>query len=139
MTSPRKAQLRDFFDTVWNAGDEVAVDRHLAETYVIHHDPHDPWHGLTLDRATFKARLRQARAPFPDQRFEILRMTREADAIAVAWTWRGTHTGEMAGMPPTGKVIIMTGITFYDFEENRIAGHWQEVDRLGVWRQLAGG
>lgn len=137
-SSSRKARLALFLDTVWNRGDEDAADGFLADRYVIRHDPGDPWHGQTLDASLFKARLRQSRAPFPDQRFHVLRMVEEGDTVAVAWTWQGTHSGEMAGFPASGRVVTMTGTTLYDFEGDRLTGHWQEVDRLGVFRQLAG-
>ena len=44
----------------------------------------------------------------------------------------------MAGFPPTGRVLRMSGITIYYFDGGgRLTGHWQMVDRLGVFQQLA--
>lgn len=139
MIISRKRRLADFLEQVWNLGDEAAVARYVADRYTLRHDPGDPWHGQTLDHAGFRARLRASRAPFPDQRFTVVRMSAEDDTVAVAWTWRGTQAGEVAGFAPSGRVITMTGLTLYDFDAgDRLTGHWQEVDRLGVFRQLAG-
>ena len=139
MSALRKTRLTDFFEQVWNQGDETVVPDYLAPQYTVRHDPGDPWHGETLDQAGFCARLRAGSAPFPDQRFVIQRMMAEGDTVAVAWTWRGTHAGNVGGFAPTGRVICMTGMTLYDFDaRDRLTGHWQEVDRLGVFRQLAG-
>jgi len=138
MKSSRKIRLQTFFDQAWNLGYEVTVPRFVADSYVIHHDPHDPWHGMTLDHAAYCSRLRQSRAPFSDQAFTVRRMVEEADTIAVAWTWRGTQQAPIGDYASLGRVIAMTGITFYDFApDDRLAGHWQEVDRLGVYGQLA--
>jgi predicted ester cyclase len=54
----------------------------------------------------------------------------------MTWLWTGTHLGEIAGFPATGKQIKMSGATVYYFEEERISGHWQITDRLGVFQQL---
>src|SRR6516225_4620047 len=40
--------LANFMESVWNQGDAAAVDRFLADQYVIHSDPGDPWEGATL-------------------------------------------------------------------------------------------
>jgi hypothetical protein len=42
--------LADFMELVWNQGDTKAVDGLVADEYVIHSDPADPWEGLTLSR-----------------------------------------------------------------------------------------
>jgi steroid delta-isomerase-like uncharacterized protein len=131
--------LESFLEEVWNQGDEAAVDRYLAPAYTIQHDPHDPWHGKTLSRDEFKHRLRTSRDPFPDQRFTVVHSAAERDRVAVCWTWAATHKGDIPGMPATGRAIAMTGITFYFFDaEDRLSGHWQAVDRLGVMMQLRG-
>lgn len=128
-----------FLEEVWNAGDAAAVDRYLAPSYSVQHDPGDPWHGKTLSREEFKHRLRTSRAPFPDQRFTVIHSAEEGDRVAVAWTWEATHKGDIPGFPATGRRIAMSGITFYFFDsEDRLTGHWQAVDRLGVMMQLRG-
>jgi steroid delta-isomerase-like uncharacterized protein len=133
----REAILRHFLQDVWNEGRIEACDRYIAESYTIRHDPGDPWNGQTLDLAGFKDRLRVSRAPFPDQRFDVQTMIAEGDAIAVTWRWAATHLGDLPGFPATGKPLQMSGITVYDFDTaDRLSGHWQIADRLGVYQQL---
>ena len=55
--SDNREILRDFIERVWNGGDVEAVAEFLAPAYTIHSDPGDPWHGRTLDHATFVRRL----------------------------------------------------------------------------------
>jgi steroid delta-isomerase-like uncharacterized protein len=136
INSPRKQLLVEFFREVWNAGDVEACRRYLAPSYTIRHDPGDPWEGQTLDCGGFEDRLRISRAPFPDQCFEIAGLVEEQDAIAVSWTWHATHLGDLPGFPATGTRITMSGMTSYSFENGRLSGHWQVVDRLSVFQQL---
>jgi predicted ester cyclase len=134
----RKKLLTAFIEEVWSLGRIEACDDFIGETYTVRHDPGDPWDGQTLSRDGFKERVRLSRRPLPDQRFTLVSMLEEAGAIAIAWTWAATHTGEVAGFAPTGARLTMSGLTIYDFDpENRIRGHWQVVDRLGVYRQLS--
>jgi hypothetical protein len=104
----RKKLLVSFIEEVWSQGRIEACDDFIGETYTIRHDPGDPRDGLTLSRDAFKERVRTSRDPF------------------------------IAGFAATGARLTMSGLTLYDFDgENRIRGHWQVVDRLGVFQQLA--
>ena len=59
------------------------------------------------------------------------------DGVAVTWLWSGTHLGDLPGFPATGKTLRMSGATAYQFDNtDRISGHWQVTDRLGIFRQL---
>lgn len=132
----RKARLADFLKRIWDEGEADAVDAFIAQAYTIAHDPGDPWDGQTLTRDGFRQRLIQSRAPFPDQKFTVVAMIAEGDSVAVTWLWAATHQGDLPGFPATGKPIAMSGMTVYRFEGDRLAGHWQVCDRLGVYGQL---
>lgn len=134
----RKELLARFLDEVWSQGRIEHADRYVAPHYTLRHDPGDPWAGMTLDLEGYKDRVRRSRAPVPDQCFEVQEMFADDAAVVVSWLWHGTHQGEMAGFAPTGRVIRMSGMTIYYFDaEDRLTGHWQMVDRLGVFQQLA--
>jgi len=136
--SERKKLLALFLEEVWSQGRIEACDDFIGETYTVRHDPGDPWDGQTLSRNGFKQRVHLSREPLPDQRFTLVSMVEDGDSIAIAWTWAASHTGNVAGFAATGARLTMSGLTLYDFDgENRIRGHWQVVDRLGVFRQLA--
>lgn len=137
MKIDKKEILTNFLQKVWTDGSFDAVEQFLAPHYTIHHDPGDPWDGQTLDIAGYKDRLRQSRAPFPDQRFIIQEMLAEGDKVACAWHWTGTHLSDMPGSPASGKSVAISGLTIYFFDNGRITGHWQITDRLGVYQQLS--
>jgi steroid delta-isomerase-like uncharacterized protein len=128
--------LAEFIEEVWNLGHAEAAARFIAPTYTIHHDPGDPWDQRELDPAAFIERVRLSRAPFPDQRFDVRDMVAEGEKVLITWLWSGTHEGDLPGFPATGRRVTMSGATAYYFERGRITGHWQVVDRLGVYLQL---
>src|SRR5689334_1071578 len=111
--------LAEFMDAVWNRGDANAVDQFLAKEYTIHSDPGDPWDGATLSQAGFKERLAASRAPFPDLHFDIAEFVADGDRVAISWTMRGTQTGPLGPLPPTGRRIDVQGMTVYYFRDGR--------------------
>jgi predicted ester cyclase len=139
MTPPEAARVvRELHDIVWSAGDLSAVDRLVAEPYLIHSDPGDPWEGQALDRATYRERVMYSRTGFPDLRFILHDVIPTAQRVAVRWSAEGTHTGDLAGLPATGKRLWFAGQTIYDIVGDQVAGHWQVVDRLGFMQRLRG-
>ena len=136
MTNSSKALLREFIHDIWSEGRLDAVGKYLAPIYEIYHDPNDPWNGQKLDHEGFKNRVLLSRKPFPDQKFTIHDMIGEAEKIAVSWFWQGTHRSEIFGIAATGKIITMSGMTIYYFQNGKLAGHWQIADRASVFQQL---
>ena len=134
----QKEILTAFIEEVWNAGNADGADKYLAATYTIHHDPGDPWEHKALSLGEYKERVRVSCAPFPDQKFEIQELFDGENAVVMTWFWKGTHAGDFPGFPVTGRVIRMSGATVYYFDGERITGHWQITDRLGVYQQLSG-
>lgn len=135
-SSNAKEILTQFTREVWNEGDIEASDKYIAPRYTIHHDPGDPWDKKELDLAGYKERVRLLRGPFPDQNFSIQGLFADGNAVVMTWLWTATHKGDIPGFPASGKQIKMSGATVYYFDGNRLTGHWQITDRLGVYQQL---
>jgi steroid delta-isomerase-like uncharacterized protein len=127
--------VTDLYEQVWSQGDYGAIERLVAEHYVIHSDPGDPWEGQTLGHATYRERVDYSRRAFTDLRFSIHEMVGDNDRIAVRWSAAGTQTGDLPGVPATGKRLIFAGQTIYALEKGRLTGHWQVIDRLGFIRE----
>jgi predicted ester cyclase len=60
----------------------------------------------------------------------------EDDKVAVLYTWRGTHTGSLGGLPPTGRTVTATGAIVCRVADGRIVEQWDIDDRLDVMQQL---
>jgi len=135
--SQRKIRLRQFMRDIWDEGRVELCSVYIAPSYHVRHDPGDPWDGEILDLVGYERRLLASRAAFPDQKFALVGLLEDGGAIAVHWFWQACHSGEIGGFAATGKTIRMSGATVYTFDLlDRLTGHWQIADRLGVFQQL---
>ena len=51
-------------------------------------------------------------------------------------TMTGTHKGEYAGIPPTGKYVTWTGILIFRITDGKVVEAWANNDALGFFQQL---
>jgi steroid delta-isomerase-like uncharacterized protein len=129
--------IRRLYET-WSKDDFSELDSLIAEKYTIFSDPGDAWEGQTLDLSTYRNRLLYSRRAFPDLVFDVMQLIAERDRVAVIWKASGTHLGDLRGLPATGKRLGFSGQTFYLIQDEKAAGHWQVIDRLGFIQQLQG-
>ncbi len=73
---------------------------------------------------------------FPDFRSSIEELFAVGDKVIVRVIDRGTHEGEIMGIPATGKEIEMSIIAIFYFQEGKIVEVREEVDFLGLMQQL---
>ena len=73
---------------------------------------------------------------FPDGRITLEDQFAEADKVVSRWTFVGTHRGEFMGIAATGKRITGSGMAISRILGNQIVEEWEEVDFLGMMRQL---
>jgi steroid delta-isomerase-like uncharacterized protein len=76
------------------------------------------------------------RRGFPDVISTVEDLIAEGDKVVARWRSRATHQGDYMGIPPTGKEVEFTGISFYRIEEGKIAESWTVKDQLGLMRQI---
>ena len=64
----------------------------------------------------------------------------EGDKVLTRFRTRGTHQGELWGIPPTGKEVEITNMSMSRIEEGKMAEEWPApdrlADRLGMMQQL---
>jgi predicted ester cyclase len=60
----------------------------------------------------------------------------QGDRVASRWTARGTHVGDLAGIPPTGRQVTISGVTIARIESGKLVEAWTSWDRLGLLVQL---
>jgi len=127
-----EALSRRWAEAVWNRGDFGAIDELLAPDFVAHY-PGFP----TTDRASYKEWAEMEFRVFEDIRCTIDDLVAEEDRVALRWTWQGTHSGgDYLGIPPTGKRVTMSGMTFFRMKDGKIVEEWGVSDELGKLRLL---
>ena len=131
-----QANLKRYIEEVWNNGNLTLIDELVSTTYVIHHDPGDPWEGQTLDHEELKKRVLYSRNAFPDLHFAINEFVPGENKVAISWFLTGTHKGDLARVPASGQKIKISGMTIYYFDDDKISGHWQVIDQLAFLAQV---
>jgi steroid delta-isomerase-like uncharacterized protein len=131
--SANKEIVRHVVEGVWRDRNFAIVDDLVAEEYV-GHDPTQP--GPIRGRDGFKQFAAMYQSAFDDALVTIDDQVGEGDQVVTRWTGRGTHTGELMGIAPTGKEVTVSGITISRLEDGKIAEEWELMDALGMLVQL---
>ena len=76
------------------------------------------------------------RGAFPDQRNELIALHHSDDAVIVEFDLRGTHRGELYGVPPTGREFSCRCAAFFAFDDDRLVCERVYFDSLTIMRQL---
>lgn len=58
------------------------------------------------------------------------------DLVIVYWKYRGTHTGNLLGIPATNKKFDIAGIEIYKIADSKITDVWHVEDIAGMMAQL---
>ena len=127
-----KLIARRVFEEPWSGNFDV-IDEFVAPDYVGHDSAEpEPIRGPDGVRE-FIERYRSA---FGGARLTIDDQVAEGAKVATRWTASGTHTGEIAGIGPTGKDITVSGLTISRFAGGKIVEQWTTWDTLGMLIQL---
>lgn len=123
--------VRKYIDKVWNKGDLQALEELTAPFFSYQLGGQPP-----IDRAGMSQFLATTRLAFPDWGVEVLELVVQGELVAVRWRGTVTHGGPFHGIPPTGRRVHVSGINMYRIAEGKIAAEWEEMDSLGMLRQL---
>jgi predicted ester cyclase len=52
------------------------------------------------------------------------------------FVYRGTHTGELLGIPASGNRVEMRSIDIWRVEDGMFVEHWDELNLLEVFQQV---
>ena len=73
---------------------------------------------------------------FPDVTFELTSRFATGNKGGFEWVMRGTHRGDMPGMPAKGKHIEVRGASILEFADGKICRCSDYWDRATALRQL---
>jgi len=127
-----KAAFQAQLEEVWHQRNVDALDRYVTADTV----GHDPATGDTRGIEAGKKQIRGYLTAFPDLKFTIDEMFGEGNMLCARWHTSGTHQGELAGIPPTGRETSATGISIDRFEGDLVAESWTQWDNMGLMTQL---
>jgi steroid delta-isomerase-like uncharacterized protein len=133
MTDANKDVARRVIEEVYNEGRLTAADELVTADYILR-DPASP--EPLMGPEGLKRQAEGYRTAFPDMRLTIDDAIAEGDRVVNRWSARGTHQGELFGIPATGKQATVTGITISRVVDGRLAESWISWDTLGLMQQL---
>ena len=124
--------------------------QHLAETYLAMLNTHEP---DLVDRFVaedyrnhnaFVADGREANRQFwaafftglPDLSATMEDLVISGDRVVGRFVYRGTHTGELMGIPASGNPVEMRSIDFWRAEDGMFVEHWDELNLLEMFQQM---
>jgi len=123
--------IRRIFDDVINNGNLDAADELFTEDFV-DHGPMGEMHGVPA----FKEMVAMWRAAVPDVRCTVEGLFSEGEMAAWLVRVTGTHTGEMMGIPPTGRAIDLVSPNIGRMRDGRAAEHWADQSMFQFLQQI---
>jgi len=132
--SENAATMRRFIEEVWNKGNLDVADE------VFHPEATSP-DAPTLPKGGAGVRILASmfRKAMPDYHMDILQLLADGDRVLARFTQSGTQTGELMGMPPSGKKATWGEIGILRFAGGQVVESWYDVDMLGMMQQLGVG
>ena len=126
-----KSLVRGFNES-FNAGDLDGAVAVFAPNAVIHNSGAS----APLNGDGFKQFGGVFLTAFPGGTLNIDDLIVDGDKVVSRVTYRGTHTGDMMGVPPTGKLVTVTAMIIDQFADGKIVESWRLFDQMGMMQQL---
>ena len=76
------------------------------------------------------------RASFPDRVDIIEEVIAEGDQVGLLFRLTGTHTGNLFGIPPTGRKVDVAEVAILRIADGRVSEGWFMADEAGLLKQI---
>jgi steroid delta-isomerase-like uncharacterized protein len=130
-TEENKSIVREFFDELFNRGNTEIVNKVVGADYV----DHSPLPAPAPGPEGFAKRVAALRAAFVREVVFGIFLA-EGDLVAFTWRFNGVHAGTFAGIPATGRYVVLSGINVERLVDGKIVEHWSQFDLAGLIKQI---
>lgn len=123
-----------FYKEILEGGNLALIDELAADDYVDHEEALP---GQPPGKDGVRFFVNAVRTAFPDIKVKTIEPSladRDMEACHVILT--GTHRGEMAGIPATGKTVEFGSTDIIRVEDGKVAEHWGTTDNMGLMQQI---
>jgi len=134
LVEENKAVVRRYFEEAWNKQNLDVVDEIIAPDLLDHEVDGSEQKSGPEDVKSYLAGYYLKALPDVDITVEF--QIAEGDMVLTYVTVRGTHQGELLGVPATGNPIEVTGMSVDRIERGKIVEAWVSWDQLGLLKQL---
>lgn len=73
---------------------------------------------------------------FSEQRWEVHHVLGDGDLVTVHATHHARHTGDLMGIPPTGREVAYDYVHILRFRDGKAIEHWSVRDGMTLMQQL---
>ncbi len=119
-------------EVLFNRGELDHVEEFVTPDFV----NHEAWPGEDPGFEGFRLRLRRLHEAFSDMRMDVHEVVAGDDLVAYRAELSGVHTGELLGIPPTGRSFRAQQMHMLRIRDGRSSEHWATRDDLGMLVQL---
>jgi steroid delta-isomerase-like uncharacterized protein len=136
-TDANKAIIRRYIEQV-NRRNDAVIDELVANDVMVSTllAVSDDASGPSVGRDVVRQRYRRNTTAFPDCQVTVEQLIAEGDIVVMHWTHRGTHMGDVLGVPATGREIRGAAISIYRIVDGKIAEMQALWDQSEIWQQL---
>jgi steroid delta-isomerase-like uncharacterized protein len=130
-TEQNKELVRRCFEAI-NGGDFAAARDLFAREYRLHVS----YSPVPLDRDAAVASWGPFFAAFPDLHHAIEHSIAQGEWVVAHLAITGTHRGDFMGVPPTGKAITSSSISFFRCANGRVIEQRTQFDAVAMMQQI---
>jgi len=131
MPDANETIVRRFVNEVINNGD-YSLLRELVHSDYLYRSPDTELRGPDALKNLFTA----YRGGLADLKVSIDELVVSGDRVMIRTTLRGAHTGDLMGIPATGKQLEVRGMVLSRLQDGMIVEEWEILDMLGMFQQL---
>lgn len=126
-----KIAARRFLEDIWSQGDMAAVDELLTQNFSF------VLSFMEIEGSeNFKQLVNANRTAFRNLTYTVENIVADREKAAAYWTMSGTHVSTWNNVEATGKDVSIQGMTFYEFDGDKIATTRVQNDVMGLMQQL---
>ena len=125
--------VRRVAEEAWGRGEFDVIEERVADDVVVHNTgaPED-----VRGTEAYEALIGTYRTAMPDLEVHIVETVAEGDRVAMRFTTKGTHDGELMGIEPTGTEVEGEGLAIAHFDDGEVVEVWEYPDQLDLLQQL---
>ena len=128
------ATVRMWFEDGWNKNQNEAL---IERVFCADWEDGNPLRGNQTEGIEgIRQSVKFYQKAFANAHFTITHLFASDNHVAIRYEVSAIHVGDAFGVPATGKHFTSTGIVLYDMEGGKIKRSWQELDLMGIMRQL---
>ncbi|WP_320110963.1 ester cyclase [Draconibacterium orientale] len=129
--SRNKKLIEHYYDELWNKRNGTVLDECLAPD-VVYGTPNMTRNGVGEYRNLYQMYA----SAFGQSQVEILDLIVSNDRVFSRVLFSCVHTGELDGIPASGKAVKMQAFTAFRIANGKIVDEYELFDELGMLQQI---